>query len=141
MLEQGKALVRAIEALATIKPSGATERAIASLLLRVYKRRLRGIVAVAPSWMSEEILSASQRIGKALATVPLIGPALMNQVGKSLILPGVAFASALLVLSIRCVVVPRFGVTVGTRLQRTPGKRGRCQLRGRRRTSGSWRGW
>jgi hypothetical protein len=61
VLEQGKALVRAIEALATINPTAASERAIASLLLRVYKRRLRGIVVVA-RWVAEEILSASQHI-------------------------------------------------------------------------------
>jgi hypothetical protein len=62
ILEQGRALVRAIEALGTIDPTGPFERAIVKLLLVAYKRRLRGIVAVAPSWMSEEILSASQHI-------------------------------------------------------------------------------
>ena len=62
-LEQGKALVRAIEALETIEPSGPIESAITSLLLKAYRRRLRAMVATAPAWVSEEILSASQRIG------------------------------------------------------------------------------
>ena len=33
------------------------------LLLYAYRRRLRGVVAVAPSWMIEEILSASEHVG------------------------------------------------------------------------------
>ena len=63
IIAQGKALVRAIEALGTIEPSGPIERALARLLQAAYKRRLRAIVAVAPSWVTEEILSASERIG------------------------------------------------------------------------------
>jgi hypothetical protein len=55
-------LVRAIEALGTIEPSGLFERLIAGLLLAVYKRRLNGIVKVVPSWVTERILSASERI-------------------------------------------------------------------------------
>ena len=62
ILEQGKALVRAIEALGTIKPSGAFERALARLLMAAYKQRLRAIVASAPSRVTEEILSASEHI-------------------------------------------------------------------------------
>jgi len=50
-LTQGRALVRAIEALGTIDPSGPIERAAARLLLYAYKRRLRGVVEAAPSWM------------------------------------------------------------------------------------------
>jgi hypothetical protein len=61
---QGRALVRAIEALGTIEPTGPFERALARLLLAAYKRRLRAIVKVVPTWVSEEILSASER-GKA----------------------------------------------------------------------------
>jgi hypothetical protein len=53
---QGRALVRAIEALGTIEPTG-------RLLMAAYKRRLRAIVKVVPTWVSEEILSASERIG------------------------------------------------------------------------------
>jgi len=63
ILRQGKALVRAVEALGTIEPGSPVERAAARLLLFVYKRRLRGVVEVAPSWMVEEILSASGHIG------------------------------------------------------------------------------
>ncbi len=63
ILAQGKALVRAIEALEAIEPSGWFERVIAGLLLSAYKRRLCGIVEVAPEWMAEEILSASQHTG------------------------------------------------------------------------------
>ncbi|MBU0705010.1 MAG: hypothetical protein KKC18_14215 [Chloroflexi bacterium] len=63
---QGHALVRAIEALGTIEPSGPFERAIAGLLLAAYKR---GIVEAAPSWVAEEILSASQHIGEDRAAV------------------------------------------------------------------------
>jgi hypothetical protein len=62
IIAQGKAIVRAIEALGTIEPSGPFERAIAGLLLAAYKRRLRAIVKVAPSWVTEEILSASEHI-------------------------------------------------------------------------------
>ena len=64
ILRQGRALVRAIEALGTIQPSGPFERALARLLIAAHKRRLRGIVAVAPVWASEEMPSASER-GKA----------------------------------------------------------------------------
>jgi hypothetical protein len=62
IIQQGRALVRAIEALDTIDPSGPLERLIAGLLLAAYKRRLRGIVEAVPSWMTERILSASEQI-------------------------------------------------------------------------------
>jgi len=39
------------------------------LLLAVYKRRLRGIVKVALTWVTEEILSASERIGDKRAAL------------------------------------------------------------------------
>jgi hypothetical protein len=39
------------------------------LLLYAYRRRLRGIIELAPSWVAEEILSASQRIGDDRAAV------------------------------------------------------------------------
>jgi hypothetical protein len=64
ILSQDRALVRAIEALGTIQPTGPSERALARLLMAAYKRRLRAIVAAAPAWVSEEILSTSER-GKA----------------------------------------------------------------------------
>ena len=63
ILRQGKAPVRAIEALGTIEPTGPFERALARLLMAAYKRRLRAIVKVVPTWVSEEILSASEHIG------------------------------------------------------------------------------
>lgn len=62
VLEQGKALVRAIEALETIEGTGPGELEMASRLVETYRRRLREIVASAPTWVSEEILSASQGI-------------------------------------------------------------------------------
>jgi hypothetical protein len=52
---QGHALVRAIEALGIIEPTGPFERALARLLIAAYKRRLRAIVRVVPTWVSEEI--------------------------------------------------------------------------------------
>lgn len=62
ILEQGKALVRAIEALDTIEPTGPIEEVLAWILARAYRRRLRGIVSAAPAWVAEEILSASEGI-------------------------------------------------------------------------------
>ena len=43
IIAQGRALVRAIEALGTIEPTGPFERALARLLIAAYKRRLRAI--------------------------------------------------------------------------------------------------
>ena len=63
IIQQGRALVRAIEALGTIEASGLFERLIAGLLLAAYKRRLRATVEVSPEWVVERILSASERIG------------------------------------------------------------------------------
>lgn len=70
-----------------------------------------------------------------LAAVLLVNPVLMNQVSTSLTAFGVAFALALLVLLIHRVILPRFGVTIGTEFANTPGKRGRRQRNGRRHTS------
>jgi hypothetical protein len=58
IIAQGRALIRAIEAVGPIQPSGPFERALARLLMAAYKRRLRGIVKLAPTWVSEEIPSA-----------------------------------------------------------------------------------
>jgi hypothetical protein len=44
----------------TTQPSGPFERALARLLMAAYKRRLRGIVKLAPAWVSEETLSTSE---------------------------------------------------------------------------------
>jgi len=54
VIEQGRALVRAIESIGTIEPSGPLERAL---------------VKVLPDWVTEEILSASQHIGDDRAAV------------------------------------------------------------------------
>jgi hypothetical protein len=69
ILHQGRALVRAMEALATIEPTNRLGRKLARLLLYVYKRWLRGIVAAAPAWVSEQILSASEHIGDQRAAL------------------------------------------------------------------------
>jgi len=61
ILTQARALVRAIEALGTIQPTGPFERALARLLLAAYKRRLRAIVKVVLTWVSEEMPSTSER--------------------------------------------------------------------------------
>jgi len=62
IIRQGRALVRAIESLTPIDPSGLFERAIAGLLVTAYKRRLQGIVELVTGWVAEEILIASERI-------------------------------------------------------------------------------
>jgi hypothetical protein len=62
VLEQGKALVRAIESLETIGSSGPFETSTKWLLLMAYRHRLRAIVAAGPAWVAEEILSASEGI-------------------------------------------------------------------------------
>ena len=63
ILTCGPALVRAIEALGTIEPTGPFERALARLLMAAYRRRLRGIGEAAPAWVAEEILNASEHVG------------------------------------------------------------------------------
>jgi hypothetical protein len=62
IIQQGRALVRAIEALGTIEPSGLFERLIAGLLLAAHKRRLRGLVEKAPGWVVERIVGASEGV-------------------------------------------------------------------------------
>ena len=62
VITQGQALVRAIEAMGTIEPSGLFERAIAGLLLAGYKRRLKAIIGLVPAWAGERILRASMRV-------------------------------------------------------------------------------
>ena len=49
--------------------TGPFERAVARLLMAAYKRRLWAIVKVAPAWVSEGILSASERIGDKRAAL------------------------------------------------------------------------
>jgi hypothetical protein len=64
IIAQGKALVRAIEALDTIEPSGWFERWQMRLLQTAYKERLRAVVAAVPDWVAEGMLSTSERIGE-----------------------------------------------------------------------------
>ena len=64
VIEQGRALVHAIEWLRVVEPSGWFERAIAGLLLAAYRRRLKMIIAAAPSWVGGRILSAGEGIGE-----------------------------------------------------------------------------
>lgn len=59
VIRQGRALVRAIEGLSEIEPSGWFERALVRLLLAGYRRRLRGIVDAVPEWAKAKILGAS----------------------------------------------------------------------------------
>jgi len=55
-ISQGRALVRAIEALGEIEPSGWFERALVRLLLAGYRRRLCGIVEAVPASAQATIL-------------------------------------------------------------------------------------
>jgi len=69
IISQGRALVHAIEAMGTIQPTGPFERALARLLMAAYKRCPRAIVKVAPTWVSGENLSATERIGDKRAVL------------------------------------------------------------------------
>ena len=69
VLQQDQALLRAIEALETIEPTGPIERVQAWFLLQPYRRRLRAIVEASPDWMMEEILGASQHIDEGRPAV------------------------------------------------------------------------
>jgi hypothetical protein len=69
IIEQGRALVHAVESLTTIEPTGPIECLIVGLLLPAYKRRLREIVESVPNWVREEILSASEHIGDERAVL------------------------------------------------------------------------
>jgi hypothetical protein len=60
IIAQGRALVRAIEAMDVIIPTGRFERWQTRLLQTAYKYRLRGIIKAAPAWVAEQILSASE---------------------------------------------------------------------------------
>ena len=68
VITQGRALVCAIEAIGVIEPSAWFERAIAGLLLAAYKRRLRAIVAVAPTGVTDT-LETSERIPDTVAAL------------------------------------------------------------------------
>jgi hypothetical protein len=58
VINQGRALVRAIEALGEIEPTGWFERALSRLLLAAYQRRLHGILSTVPGWVKAKILDA-----------------------------------------------------------------------------------
>jgi hypothetical protein len=52
----------------------------------------------------------------ALAAVMLVKPALMNNLGSSLMIFGSAFLATLFVLIVHRVLLPKFGVRIGTEL-------------------------
>ena len=54
IIRQGRALVRAIEALGTIQPTGPFELALARLLMAAYKRFLQAIVKAVPTRVSSD---------------------------------------------------------------------------------------
>ncbi len=62
VLEQAKALVRAIEAVETMRATGPIGRVQAWFLLKAGRRRLRAIVELLPNWLVEDILSAGEHI-------------------------------------------------------------------------------
>jgi len=62
IVEQVKALVRAIESLDIIEPDSPWERQVAVLLRAAYRRRLQEIAETAPASISKEILSACDEI-------------------------------------------------------------------------------
>ena len=70
IISQGRALVRAIEALETIEPSAGFERAISRLLVKASRRRLRAIIGTAPG-TGDRVLQASENIPDP--RVPLFG--------------------------------------------------------------------
>jgi hypothetical protein len=57
------------EALGTIESTGPFERALARLLMAVHKRRLRAIVKVVPTWVSEETMRVGAHRGPRRSTV------------------------------------------------------------------------
>jgi hypothetical protein len=69
IIAQGRALVRAIEALDAIVPSGPLERYFAKILMAIYKHRLRQTLRLAPAWISEAIIGASERVGEDTETL------------------------------------------------------------------------
>jgi len=62
-LEQGKALVRAIEALKTIEAVGPVEQAMVWLLVHAYRRQFRAVVGTPPSQLGKPILGAGEQVG------------------------------------------------------------------------------
>ena len=62
LITQGRALVRAIQALETIEPSDEAKQAPARQLIAVYRQGLRTIIGAAPTWVGDRILGASDSI-------------------------------------------------------------------------------
>jgi hypothetical protein len=58
IIAQGRALIRAIEALDVIEPRSHWEGRIAELLQAAFECRLDEILETAPAWMVEKILEA-----------------------------------------------------------------------------------
>ena len=67
-----------------------------------------------------------------LAAVMLINPALMNDLRSSVIIFGVAFGVALLILLVHRVVLPRFGIVIGTEAEVRSGRRSKSKRRRKR---------
>jgi thiol-disulfide isomerase/thioredoxin len=61
-----------------------------------------------------------------LAGVMLINPNLMNEIGNSLLVFAIAFAAALLVLLVHRVILPRFGVRIGSEAAGPKSRKGRA---------------
>jgi hypothetical protein len=53
----------------TIRPSSPFERALARLIQAAYKRRIQSVVETVLTWMSEEMLSPSERVGDQRAAL------------------------------------------------------------------------
>jgi hypothetical protein len=60
IIRQGRALVKAIEGLSEVDPTGPIERLMIRMLLDSYKQRLQAITGALPAWAVERILSASE---------------------------------------------------------------------------------
>ena len=68
-IDQGRALVRAIEALEAITPSSGLERLMARSLVEAYRRRLRSIIGAVPGWAGDRVLGASESIPESSGSV------------------------------------------------------------------------
>ncbi len=62
VIRQGRALVRAVESLSTIEPTGLIERVMIKILIAAYKHRLQAIIPLVPAWVGKKIPSASEHI-------------------------------------------------------------------------------
>jgi len=58
-----------------------------------------------------------------LAGVMLVNPALMNSIKDSLIIFGIAFAAVLLILLVHRVILPKFGIRIGSEFSSTKNKK------------------